>query len=110
MSQDAGARTKDILAAPASVTFISIRRDERTISCRTTPQTATCLFLNQHSDRHAPGITESTICVKRLDDSRTSAIHTKYRSLLHSSSMHEPRDPPLKDVHIVMRCAFREYA
>ena len=36
----------------------------------------------------------SAICVQRLDDSLNSAIHTTYRSLLRSSSMHEPRDPP----------------
>ena len=32
-------------------------------------------------------------CVQRLDDSRDSAIHTKYRILLRSSSMREPRYP-----------------
>lgn len=52
--------------------------------------------LHQHSDRHAPGITKSAICVRRFDDSLNSAIHTTYRSWLRSSSMHEPRDPPLK--------------
>lgn len=53
-------------------------------------------FVNQHSDRHAPGIAKSAICVQRFDDSLNSAIHTTYRSWLRSSSMHEPRDPPLK--------------
>ena len=56
------------------------------------------MFVNQHSDRHAPGITKSAICVQRFDDSLNSAIHITYRSLLRSSSMHEPRDPPLKVV------------
>lgn len=32
-------------------------------------------------------------CVQKLDGSRDSAIHTKYRILLRSSSMHEPRYP-----------------
>ena len=37
-------------------------------------------------------------CVQRFDDSLNSAIHTTYRTWLRSSSMHEPRDPPLKVV------------
>ena len=45
-----------------------------------------------------PGEPESAICVQRFDDSLNSAIHTTYRSWLRSSSMHEPRDPPLKVV------------
>ena len=44
------------------------------------------------------GIPKSASCVQRLDDSLISAIHITYRSLLRSSSMHEPRDPPLKVV------------
>lgn len=32
-------------------------------------------------------------CVQRLDGSRDSAIHTKYRISLRSSSMREPRYP-----------------
>ncbi|PHT25195.1 hypothetical protein CQW23_35169 [Capsicum baccatum] len=32
-------------------------------------------------------------CIQRLDGSRDSAIHTKYRILLRSSSMREPRYP-----------------
>jgi hypothetical protein len=40
----------------------------------------------------------SAICVQRFDDSLNPAIHITYRSLLRSSSMHEPRDPPLKVV------------
>ena len=42
----------------------------------------------------------SAICVQRLDDSLNSAIHTRYRSLLRSSSMHEPRGPPLEVVRL----------
>ena len=42
------------------------------------------------------GEPKSAICVQRFDDSLNSAIHTTYRSWLRSSSMREPRDPPLK--------------
>ena len=42
------------------------------------------------------GEPRSAICVQKLDDSLNSAIHTTYRTWLRSSSMHEPRDPPLK--------------
>ena len=44
------------------------------------------------------GMPKSAICVQRFDDSLNSAIHITYRSLLRSSSMHEPRDPPFKVV------------
>jgi len=44
------------------------------------------------------GIPRSAIRVRRFDDSLNSAIHITYRILLRSSSMHEPRDPPLKVV------------
>ncbi|KAK1257787.1 hypothetical protein QJS04_geneDACA024604 [Acorus gramineus] len=47
-------------------------------------------------------------CVQRLDGSRDSAIHTKYRISLRSSSMREPRYPLPRviTVSIVMiRCA-----
>ena len=44
------------------------------------------------------GEPKSAICVQRFDDSLNSAIHTTYRTWLRSSSMHEPRDPPLKVV------------
>ena len=47
-----------------------------------------------------PGEAGSAICVQRLDDSLNSAIHTRYRSLLRSSSMHEPRGPPLEVVFL----------
>ena len=46
------------------------------------------------------GIPFSAICVQRFDDSLNSAIHITYRISLRSSSMHEPRDPPLKVVII----------
>ena len=69
-------------------------RQPQSIACYI-DNTRSC-FVNQHSDRHAPGIAKSAICVQRFDDSLNSAIHTTYRSWLRSSSMHEPRDPPLK--------------
>ncbi len=53
----------------------------------------------ERSDGRAPGEAGSAICVQRLDDSLNSAIHTRYRSLLRSSSMHEPRGPPLEVVN-----------
>ena len=37
-------------------------------------------------------------CVQRLDDSRNSAIHTRYRISLRSSSLQEPRYPLLRVV------------
>ena len=44
--------------------------------------------------RRALGLTASgATCVQRLDGSRDSAIHTKYRISLRSSSMREPRYP-----------------
>ena len=44
----------------------------------------------------------SAICVQRLDDSRNSAIHIKYRISLRSSSLREPRYPLLR---VVCWCA-----
>jgi hypothetical protein len=52
------------------------------------------------------GAPESAICVQRFDDSLNSAIHTTYRNWLRSSSMHEPRDPPLKVVTYLSLCRF----
>ena len=46
-------------------------------------------------------------CVQRLDGSRDSAIHTKYRISLRSSSMREPRYPLPR---VVMTCVYRERA
>jgi hypothetical protein len=39
---------------------------------------------------------ESAICVQSLDDSLDSAIRITYRISLRSSSLREPRHPPLK--------------
>ncbi|KAG6627124.1 hypothetical protein CIPAW_15G103700 [Carya illinoinensis] len=47
-----------------------------------------------HEGRRALGrMASGATCVQRLDDSRDSAIHTKYRISLRSSSMREPRYP-----------------
>ena len=52
--------------------------------------------LRQTCSREDP---ENAICIQRLDDSLNSAIRTRYRILLRSSSMHKPRDPPLEVVN-----------
>ena len=39
-------------------------------------------------------------CVQRLDDSQIHANRTRYRTLLRSSSLQEPRDPLLKVVSL----------
>ncbi len=57
----------------------------------------------ERSNGRAPGDAGSAICVQRLDDSLNFAIHTKYRSLLRSSLMHEPRGPPLEVVFFFLR-------
>ena len=57
-----------------------------------------CRLLNDAQTGMLPGYPESAICVQRFDDSLNSAIHITYRNWLRSSSMHEPRDPPLKVV------------
>ena len=59
-----------------------------------------CLLTRERgrSDGRAAGLTDGAICVQRLDDSLNSAIHTRYRSSRRSSSMHEPRGPPLEVV------------
>jgi hypothetical protein len=44
------------------------------------------------------GLPASATCVQGFDDSRYSAIHTTYRSWLRSSSLREPRHPPLRVV------------
>ncbi|KAK7296410.1 hypothetical protein VNO77_50255 [Canavalia gladiata] len=43
-------------------------------------------------------------CVQRLDGSRDSAIHTKYRISLRSSSMQEPRYPLPRVILYVYNC------
>ena len=60
--------------------------------------TEVCRLVNDAQTGMLPGYPESAICVQRFDDSLNSAIHTTYRNWLRSSSMHEPRDPPLEVV------------
>lgn len=47
------------------------------------------------------GQASGATCVQRLDDSRNSAIHTRYRISLRSSSLQEPRYPLLRVVVLV---------
>ena len=52
--------------------------------------------------RYAPTArARAAICVQRFDDSLNPAIHITYRISLRSSSLPEPRDPPLRG------CGFR---
>ena len=72
---------------------------ERYASQRARPSdTEVCGLLNDTQTDILPGYPESAICVQRFDDSLHSAIHITYRNWLRSSSMHEPRDPPLEVV------------
>ncbi len=63
-----------------------------------TPHQKACGILNDTQTDMLLGYPKSAICVQRFDDSLNSAIHITYRNWLRSSSMHEPRDPPLKVV------------
>ena len=49
------------------------------------------------------GQASGATCVQRLDDSRNSAIHTRYRISLRSSSLQEPRYPLLRVVVLFFR-------
>ena len=66
--------------------------------------TEVCRLVNDAQTGMLPGYPESAICVQRFDDSLNSAIHTTYRNWLRSSSMHEPRDPPLEVVTFLLCC------
>ena len=44
------------------------------------------------------GVPESATCVQRFDDSLNSAIRITYRISLRSSSLGEPRYPPIRIV------------
>ena len=46
----------------------------------------------------------TAMCVQRLDGSRNSAIHTRYRISLRSSSMREPRYPLLRVISLRFVC------
>lgn len=48
----------------------------------------------------------SAICVQNFDDSLSCAIRITYRSSQRSSSIHEPRDPPLKVVDLFLIFSF----
>lgn len=48
-------------------------------------------------------------CVQKLDGSRDSAIHTKYRILLRSSSMREPRYPLPRVVYDYKEATLHEH-
>ena len=49
----------------------------------------------------------SATCVQRFDDSLSCAIRITYRSSQRSSSIREPRDPPLKVVRLLCLFGFR---
>ena len=49
----------------------------------------------------------SATCVQRFDDSLSCAIRITYRSSQRSSSIREPRDPPLKVVRLFVCFGFR---
>ncbi len=53
------------------------------------------------------GQASGATCVQRLDDSRNSAIHTRYRISLRSSSLQEPRYPLLRVVILVFDSGHR---
>ena len=67
--------------------------------------TEVCRLVNDAQTGMLPGYPESAICVQRFDDSLSSAIHITYRNWLRSSSMHEPRDPPLEVVTFLFSLA-----
>ncbi|OIV89942.1 hypothetical protein TanjilG_27237 [Lupinus angustifolius] len=73
----------------------------------TAPSTADSVF----NQPRALGLMASgTTCVQRLDGSRDSAIHTKYRISLRSSSMQEPRYPLPRVFRIrVSQCRLHEH-
>jgi hypothetical protein len=52
-------------------------------------------------------VASGATCVQRLDGSRDSAIHTRYRISLRSSSMREPRYPLPRVVWIKYNCYTR---
>ena len=57
------------------------------------------------SGRHALGRASGATCVQKLDDSRNSAIHTRYRISLRSSSLQEPRYPLLRVILCCYTCS-----
>lgn len=80
------------------------------------PRSLTCRFRFWWGDiilmalnQACPRLLVGAICVQRFDDSLNSAIHITYRILLRSSSMHEPRDPPLEVVSRFMFVVHRPF-
>ena len=65
--------------------------------------------MNKDTEANMPinGFTGAS-CFRNSDDSR-SAIRIAYRTLLRSSSILEPRHPPLKFVNVVILMLFNEY-
>ena len=86
------------ISAPQGSDTSGDRRLTKEKSHELPTHTEVCRFLNDAQTGMLPGYPESAICVQRFDDSLNSAIHTTYRNWLRSSSMHEPRDPPLEVV------------
>jgi hypothetical protein len=72
---------------------LSFSNDEPTTNAEWGSQT-----LRQACYRVKP---ESAMCVQNFDDSRGLAIRITYRISLRSSSLWEPRHPPLKVVYIL---------
>ena len=90
------------------------RRDGRTQPHETLTSTAATSLIrmrglgwvrlgSRHSNRHAV-VAHSAMCVQSFDDSLNSAIHITYRISLRSSSLREPRHPPLKVFLEVLSC------
>ena len=75
---------------PEAVKARSTSNQSKQISAEWDPQT-----LRQACYRENP---ESAMCVQNLNDSRGLAIRITYRISLRSSSLWEPRHPPLKVV------------
>lgn len=91
---------KDILCARSeashsqSLSALSSKRSrERMMLIGDTQADMPCCTLDTRPSTH-----QGAMCVRRFNDSRNSAIHTTFRGWPRSSSMHEPRDPPLKVV------------
>ena len=69
-----------------------------TQSCSTHKHQFAAQFLQALKQAYFQGLPRSAIYVQRSIDSRNSAIHNEYHTLLRSSSLLEPRYPSLKVV------------
>ena len=95
----------EALAMCASVSYLRGTRPGRAVTPQLLPRQPGLSRHEMVSDTQTDmllGEPKSAICVQRFDDSLNSAIHTTYRSWLRSSSMREPRDPPLKVVSLFL--------